>query len=534
MKFSDRESKVPKNNYPDSFPEQIKSLEKDSILERLHQSRLTYKDDPYRPVYHYVNPENTLNDPNGLCYWKGNWHLFYQAYPPEDPRQHWGHAYSKDLIHWNDLPYAIYPNPEEACFSGATFVEEDRVIAMYHGTKAGNMVAVSDDDLLLNWKKINNNHPVIKIENDDGSPLPYRVFDPCIWRKGEYYYSLSGGTLPHNPSGRRTRANFLFKSKDLVSWDYLHPFIEGDSFTRIGDDGACPYFWPIGEDRYILYFFSHMSGGQALLGDYDKKRDKFLVTSHHEFNFGAAHPGGVHAPSATTYLNGKNILIFNMNNSKDTYRWNQLMTLPREIGIAGEDGINKDVLLIKPAGDIESLRSNHKSIKNLEIIPNKETLLDSIIGNSIEIDLEIDVKKSNMFELRVLRSKDCDEYTKISFYKNRGFRDWEKYQGWDVSKRLSASDSIISIDTSYSSVDSNVLSRPPETAPFYLSENENLKLRIFIDKSVLEVFVNDRQCLATRLYPSRKDSLGVSVISRGSESEIVSLDAYDMDNIYEK
>ena len=149
-----------------------------------------------------------------------------------------------------------------------------------------------------------------------------------------------------------------------------------------------------------------MSGGQALLGDYDKKRDKFLVTSHHEFNFGAAHPGGVHAPSATTYLNGKNILIFNMNNSKDTYRWNQLMTLPREIGIAGEDGINKDVLSIRPAGNIESLRSNHKYIKNLEIIPNKETLLDNIVGNSIEIDLEIDVKKSNMFELRVLRSKD--------------------------------------------------------------------------------------------------------------------------------
>ena len=61
-------------------------------------------------------------------------------------------------------------------FVGATFVEEDRVIAMYHGTKAGNMIAVSDDDLLLNWKKINNNNPVIKIENDDGSPLPYRVF----------------------------------------------------------------------------------------------------------------------------------------------------------------------------------------------------------------------------------------------------------------------------------------------------------------------------------------------------------------------
>ena len=146
--FSDRESKVPKFNYPDSFSDQISSLEKDHLIQRLSQSRSTYKDDPHRPIFHYVNPENTLNDPNGICFWKGYWHLFYQAYPPEDPRQHWGHAYSSDLVHWKDLPYAIYPNPEEACFSGATFVENNKVIAMYHGTKVGNMIAISDDDLL--------------------------------------------------------------------------------------------------------------------------------------------------------------------------------------------------------------------------------------------------------------------------------------------------------------------------------------------------------------------------------------------------
>ena len=111
-------------------------------------------DDPYRPIYHYVNPEGTLNDPNGLCFWQGRWHLFYQAYPPEDPRQHWGHAVSDDLIHWRDLPLAIYPNPEDRCYSGATLVEKDRVIAMYHGTRVGNMVAVSSDPLLLNWMKV--------------------------------------------------------------------------------------------------------------------------------------------------------------------------------------------------------------------------------------------------------------------------------------------------------------------------------------------------------------------------------------------
>ena len=104
--------------------EQKAQLKNNPLLQRMLKARLDISTDPYRPIFHYVNPENTLNDPNGLCYWQGRWHLFYQAYPPEDPRQHWGHAVSEDLIHWEDLPYAIYPNPEERCFSGSTLVEE--------------------------------------------------------------------------------------------------------------------------------------------------------------------------------------------------------------------------------------------------------------------------------------------------------------------------------------------------------------------------------------------------------------------------
>jgi beta-fructofuranosidase len=148
--------------------------------------------------------------------------------------------------------------------------------------------------------------------------------------------------------------------------------------------------------------------------------------------------------------------------------------------------------------------------------------------------MEINLNKSTMFELKVLRSENSEEFTKISFYKNRGFRDWEKYEGWEVEKRLNATDSIVSIDSSHSSLDPDVLSRPPESAPFYIEENEKLFLRVFIDKSVLEVFVNERQCVATRVYPSKKDSIGVSVLSKGSNSKIISLDAYDMKNIYKK
>ena len=78
--------------------------------------------------------------------------------------------------------------------------------------------------------------------------------------------------------------NYLFRSQDLENWEYLHPFWERDRFTRLGDDGACPYFWPLG-DRHILVFFSHLSGGQYLIGDYDTERDKFLVDAHGLFTF---------------------------------------------------------------------------------------------------------------------------------------------------------------------------------------------------------------------------------------------------------
>jgi len=94
-----RTSLVPQYTFAATLAEQEAQLATNPLLQRLHEARRQYANDPHRPIYHYVNPENTLNDPNGLCFWQGRWHLFYQAYPPEDPRQHWGHAVSDDLIH---------------------------------------------------------------------------------------------------------------------------------------------------------------------------------------------------------------------------------------------------------------------------------------------------------------------------------------------------------------------------------------------------------------------------------------------------
>ena len=519
-------SPVPKFSFATTFEEQEEQLKTNPLMLRFAESRKRLAADPYRPLFHLVSPESHMSDPNGFCFWQGRWHLFYQAYPPEDSRQHWGHAVSDDLIHWRDLPLAIYPSPERACYSGSALVEDDRVIAMYHGTEVGNMVAVSDDPLLLNWEKITG-QAVIPL-SPPGFPRPYHVFDPCIWKKEGIYYSLSAGRAARGPAGKQVATAYLFRSKDLANWEYLHEFVQGDRFTRIRDDYAVPYFWPIG-DRYILTFASHMSGAQYLLGDYDTKNDKFVVSNHGKFNFGTYRPSGVNAPSATPDGKGGVIVIFNIMPSKRLGEWGDIMTLPRKLTLIGNDEIRQE-----PAGDIASLRYDRQEVKPMVLPANKEVVLKNIRGTALEINLEIDPKDASMIELNVLRSASKEEFTRIAVFKEGGFGPGVDYiLGQPSQPPGFVKLSLITIDSTYSSLHPDVTHRAPETASLFLERNETLKLRVFVDKSVIEAFVNGKQALAVRVFPSRQDSVGVSLRSQGTDSELKSLEAWQMKCIYE-
>jgi beta-fructofuranosidase len=511
-------SKVPKYVFADTLEEQEAQLADNPLLERFRVSRKKILTDPHHPLYHFTSPENALNDPNGLSFWKGNWHLFYQGYPPEDSRQHWGHAVSDDLIHWRDLPYAIYPDPERACYSGAAFVEDDRVIAMYYGTTVGCMIAVSDDPLLLNWEKLTG-RAVIPHARPGEPALPYNIFDPCIWKQGDCYYALTAGQSDDGPGGRRVREEFLHRSKDLVTWEYLHPFLENDRYGEIGDDGACPYFWPIG-DKHILLHFSHMTGGKYLLGDYDTDRDKFVITDGGDFNFGAFGPCGIHAPSAFPDGKGGVIAIFNVNEGKRSPGWNRMMSLPRRLTLREGGFLNP--LNIEPAGEVESLRGDHVQVGAMDLPANREVVLDSVQGGALEIMAEFEPQKGQTLELNVLRSADGEEVTRIQCFRDRGYR----VRG---TKALPA---VVSIDSAHSTLD-DVLCRPPETAQVELDADEPLKLRVFIDRSIVEVFINGRQCVSARVYPVREDSIGVSLRSMGRDAKLKSLDAWQMKSIYE-
>ena len=479
----------------------------------------------HRPAWHFTSPENILHDPNGLCFFKGNWHLFYQAWPKTHRGPSWGHAFSPDLIHWKDLPLALWPTVEQYCYSGAVLPEEDRAIAAYYGRAIGEMVAVSSDSLLMNWTKLKEG-PVIprpvpeSVRPGDGDS-PWDTFDPFIWKDGKWYYMLSGLYSYNGPGGRRKANAFLFRSKDLLHWKYRHPFIENDFFTEIGGDLACPYFWPIGDkDKYAMIHFSHRSGARYLVGNYDRKREKFVVTGGGRINYSPEGDGGTHAPSCFPDGKGNLVCIFNARGrdlSAGTYT--QCMTLPRLLSIDSDDR-----LVQKPYGDFESLRTEHRSLSDVILDdPSREVVLPGIEGRQLEIIMEF-APGTPSVEIDVLRHPDRKEFTRIVFFRNGGYPD-RFYPGQD--KRYSA----LCIDNTFGSTHPGAMYHIPETADVFLEKDEALKLHIFIDRSIVEVFANDRESVMLRTWPVLPGSTGVSVRTLSGPAVVKTIDSWTLKSI---
>jgi beta-fructofuranosidase len=144
-------------------------------------------------------------------------------------------------------------------------------------------------------------------------------------------------------------------------------------------------------------------------------------------------------------------------------------------------------------------------------------VLDRVRGKAIEIEAVIDAGEAREVGLYVLRSPDGAERTRISL-----FRDADRWLGI----------SALQVDVSSASLRSDVFARTPEVLPFELAGGEPLRLRIFVDRSIVEVFANGRQCLTVRAYPEREDSAGVSVFARGGPARLVSLDCWQMRSVW--
>jgi len=493
--------------------------EKSFLKDTVSESRDAQRKEPKRPAYHFSAAHGALNDPNGLCYWKGYWHLFYQNNPGSGWM--WGHAVSKDLLHWKDLPRAILPGVEKECWSGMVMIEENRAIAAYFGLGAGIMIATSTDPLLVRWEKVNGGEPIIPCTSPDGKQK-YMAFDPCIWKNGDKYNLISGKFTVNEYSKTRERQGYLFESEDLVHWELIGTLIENDLFAYPDDDLACPYFLPCC-GRHVLFHFSHHSGPKIVVGDYDAERNKFVVTGGRHLTSTSSHFGGLLAPAAFPDISGDGTLkaIYNVCHVANPPYNYQVMSLPRRVYLSGKD--NNDIC-IEPAEELELLRvaESHTEQTDIPLAAN-EPYIPDIKGDTLELIAEFEEKNVPVIEIKVMMSEDEKEYTAIRIFRQRGFTYLPAFAK-DFTYRK-AHESVIQLDTTFSSTSANV--RIPDEQSFWIAPEEKLNVRVFLDKSIVEVFVNGKAAMAAKVSPD-SEANRIAITARGGDLMMNKLESYEL------
>jgi len=496
---------------------QFVAMSTPDMIAAQRQLRALQLSDPHRPTYHFVNPEGQGMpfDPNGAIYWKGRYHLFYIF---QDHNSHsWGHASSRDLLHWRFHPTALFPgedDPDRGIFSGNAFVTKDGEVAiLYHGVRAGNSIALSNDDDLNNWTKLKSN-PIIPIP-EKGSPEEklYSSWDPHGWIENGDYYAIFGGKKPS-----------LFKASTIDDWQYVGPLLASNmpDVDEAIEDLSCPDFFTLG-NKHALLSISHSHGARIYLGDW--KDNQFYPESHQRMNW----LGGTNfAPETLLDNRGRRIMWAWVLDRREKlhiqdlqeappYGWSGTMTLPRVLSLAS-DG----TLLIQPVEELKQLRTNPRVQRNIEVGDGLRLALNDIEGTELEIAATVDMSGATTFGLKVMASPGGEEETIIEFNRT------EENITIDFAK--SSQDTSIKHykrTMNFMTEEVNPIATN-QVAPFKLGRDEELKIQIFIDRSIIEVFANGRQCVTQRVYPTRPDSRGVELFSKGGDSRVSLLRAWDV------
>ncbi|WP_200984516.1 glycoside hydrolase family 32 protein [Paenibacillus sp. Soil787] len=216
--------------------------------------------DYWRPQYHVSPPVNWMNDPNGFCFYKGEYHLFYQHHPysPYWDDMHWGHVKSVDLVHWTELPIALAPSEEydrDGCFSGSAIEKDGMLYLMYTGNrwtgtnrdtdfKQVQCLAISLDGITFDIWPCN---PVID-RAPEGDIHPHHFRDPKVWKHGGYYYCVLGS---------RTKEHLgqvlLYRFNDMFNWEFIGVPAKVNQGDNRGYMWECPDLFSLdGHDVLVL------------------------------------------------------------------------------------------------------------------------------------------------------------------------------------------------------------------------------------------------------------------------------------------
>lgn len=456
----------------------------------------TAESDPYRPKYHFTAPAQWINDPNGTIYFKGKYHVFYQHNPYGDKwgHMHWGHAMSEDLINWTHLPIAIAPSKDEGekhCFSGCcvnnhsvptiVYTKIGFILDAKTGAEQWGAVSDKDDDEMISWKKMGQNPIMTDDLHGDTNIWDWR--DPYIWRENETYYCLLGGHI----KGSHRGSAFLYKSENLFEWTYLHPLYQGDETD--GRNWECPNFFSLG-DKHVLIVSPH-GPVTYFVGQYDKANRQFRKQSSGLVDLTQQY----YATNTIRDPSGR-LILFAWIRGGGKKGWNGCFALPRSLSIVDNR------LCMRPVDEIENLKVIKKEEEDLTLKGGAPYHLTDF--KTPQLAIEIEVSRSDFEKCREL-------YVMIK-------KGWRKYKiGYSNKKgkvfahRKSAGLNLQDIMATNS--------------------DDSLRIQIFIDGSVVEVFFNDKFAFTEHIFIKKLDSekpIRLFVKNKGSEMDLRSLKVWNM------
>lgn len=486
-------------------------------------------DDRNRPQFHATAPYAWMNEPHAPIYYEGKYHLFYQFNPfgPFWHQIHWGHWVSDDMVHWENMPVALYPEKGELApdgiWSGSAAYDKNGVPALFFtagndsekpNQKVGLAVPVNPKDKnLKEWKM----YPKGINTQKDGVGIFGQFRDPFVWRdkeNGKWYQLVTSG-IP----GKGGTA-LVYVSDDMINWDYKGPLYLSDynKYPQLGQQWELPVLLPIkdkvtGEEKYFFCINPNGAGANVeinyWIGKWDKENFKFIPDNDEPqlMNVGGNHfigPSGFQDPKS-----GRTILFSLVEGERTPNIDYDSGYSAHNTGLPLNLWLENGNLKFEPLKEIETLRKNELISFENKTAVEANKLLKSISGDTLQIEIEIENKTAKQYGIKLRKSPDNQEETVLYYDINQ--------KGLFVNREKST----IDIDQRTSGI---------QGGKFDLN-NQNLKLNIFLDRSVIEAFANKSKALTTRTFPFRDDSKGLEIFADG-EIIIKSMKVWEMGSAY--
>ncbi|KAL4779013.1 glycosyl hydrolase [Aspergillus varians] len=517
--------------------------------------------EPYRPQFHFTPAQNWINDPNGLLYVNGTYHMFYQ-YNPGGTRHgaiSWGHATSEDLTHWDEQPIALrargFPGEiTEMFFSGSAVVDarntsgfgvagEGPMVAMYTSFYPVNQTLPSGKEIRENQQSQSIAYSLDEGQTwttyDEVNPV---ILDPPAPYEDQYQEFRDPNIFWHEPTEKWVLVTVLaelhkllfYTSDDLKSWSLTSEF---GPYNAVGGVWECPSLFPLpvdGDEENVKWVAviglnpggppgTVGSGNQYILGQFNGTTFTPDPESIHENGTANWMDYGPDFYAALGY-NGlpeyQRTVVAWMNNWQyageiPTSAWRGAMTIPRRLALKT---INDNVTLVQePEGNWDAITGNPQT-SNFTALPEGNQDLGSL-GKALEInltfsdrDIQCPSSGSSEFGISLRATEDFTQQTRI---------------GYDFATKQVFVDRTAAGNSSFDETFASIYH-----APLAPSDDGTVALRIFVDWSSVEVFGGQGETTVTAQIFPEESATYARLFSSGGSTEDVRLSVSEVGSVW--